>query len=275
MAINYQPVGVTGAHGFIGRHLIDLFDSSRIPYEIFTGDCRKASDVEAFYRHTRVTTVVHLVGKFVGSEDDLIASNVTATEQLLAEGIRFGLNKFIYVSSGAVYGNPVHASGSKETDIPTPNTTYGKTKLLAERIVQDFGARHAIGTIILRLPSVYGDGNTKGVIYELLHSITNTGQATIYGTGTQSRQFVHVDDVCHAILLALTHEKSDIFNIASGTPYTINDVIKQLHRYYTFDVIYKPTNNSLSAVYLDYSRATKILGYAPNHVQLFADLKKI
>ncbi len=255
-------IGVTGADGFIGKHLLKLLSKNN-EYRIvaFQGDLLNEKDIENFYAEG-VTTVVHLAGGFFGSFNDLININLVTTQNILVIGKKFGLRKIIYSSSGAVYGNTRNLK-SYENDNLCPNTDYGFTKTCAENLIKMYSDGSGLEYIILRFPNVYGEDNNKGVIFNFLKGIRDNGKVTVYGDGSAVRDFLYVDDACRAIVASLNYPNSDIFNISGISALSINDLLQILSSKYTFEVVYENANNALTNLTLNTSKAEKLLKFTP------------
>src|SRR5215218_3736820 len=144
-----REIGLTGGNGFIGSHLRKLLDQRQIAYHLFKGDLLNLYDVDAFLQNHAINTIVHLAGSFHGSFENLAGKNLIATQNLLEAGTRYGIQKIIYSSTGAVYGEPVK-SKSFETDPLNPNTLYGLVKGYTEDCVRYYKNNHGIDYIILR-----------------------------------------------------------------------------------------------------------------------------
>ncbi len=267
MEIN-NKIGITGGRGFIGSNLIKLLKRKKIPYVLFEGDLLNKKDMESFFIKEKSTIVIHLAGRFFGTPKQLYRTNVVTTANLLSFGVKHGLKKIIYASTGGIYGEPLHNTGSKENDKPNPNTPYAKSKLQAEKIVQIYRSKYKLKTIILRFPNIYGQGHKQGVVHDLFQSIQNNKRMVIFGDGNQRRQFLNVNDACEAIILALKHGRSDVFNITNAREYSINEIVKYLQKRYKFTVQYSPPNNNLKQLKLNPSKSEKLLHFITTHREL-------
>jgi UDP-glucose 4-epimerase len=257
-----MKVCITGASGFVGQNLVPLLkEYKKIEVALFSGDLLSISETDNFFSsNPGIDTVIHLAGAFSGSYTELIEANVVTITNLLESAYRHGVKKAIYISTGAVYGEPV-GKNSYENDPLKPNTFYGQTKLWGEESLSFFTRNHGISGTVLRFPNVYGPRSQKGVIYNLLSDIKTKSEITIYGDGNQSRNFLHVNDACQAIILAIKGSASGIFNISNPVKTSINDLVKLLQKNYTFSVKYLPADNPLKDLLLDISLAQKKLGY--------------
>ena len=113
----------------------------------------------------------------------------------------------------------------------SPSSPYGTSKLEMEKKINDFTFTNKICAIILRLFNVYGYGQSPeyaGVIIKFKEKMNNKSPLTIYGDGSAVRDFVHIDDVIDAIILAITYPKGSTYNIASGTSTSISDLAKMM-----------------------------------------------
>ncbi len=257
---NKEPIAITGSRGFIGSNLMQVFEQRNIPYIAFEGDLLDFESVKDFFKANAVKQVIHLAGSFTGSFEQLIHQNVMATQHLLEAGIESGLEKIIYTSTGAVYGEPIN-DVSFESDLCQPNTLYGLSKKMAEDVILHQHLVKGIKYIILRFPNVYGEGSKKGVLYNFLIDIHLKGNITIAGDGKQSRNFLHVSDACEAIIKSISYVQNDILNISIAGKNSINDIVSLLKQYYSFDTIHKAADNNLKSLLLDTSKAETILGF--------------
>lgn len=262
MAINSLSVEdkivITGSRGFIGRRLLaTLHNFDVVP---FHGNLLVPGEVETFFSEHKPTQAVHLVGGFDGPFEQLLQKNVLPTQNLLETGWKHGLRKIIYASTGAVYGEPVKEK-SVETDPLQPNTLYGLSKKFAEEVTHFYKRQYGIENIILRFPNVYGAENNKGVLFQFLQAIKTKGSISIAGDGSQSRNFLHVQDACNAIEKALHYNGSGIFNISNPVKVSINELVEQMKQYYTFGIEHRPQDNYLKDLLLDTSKAQEELGF--------------
>ena len=255
-------VGITGISGFIGSALSRHLDRVGIGYVGFVGDLLNDEDVGRFFKDGDFEQVVHLVGTFNPPFENLIRLNVTALQKLLEHGTKRGLKKIILSSTGAVYGEPI-GTESFETDPLKPNTLYGVSKMYAEECVHYYTRTTGLEFVIIRFPNVYGKGNGKGVIDKFIKGIRETGTVTINGDGTQSRNFLHIDDACRAIELCLKFKGSDIFNITNPEKVSINDLVDVLKKRYSFSVRHEPANNNLKHLLLNGDKARSALRFSP------------
>src|SRR5579883_2037044 len=104
MAVNSSlTLGITGTTGFIGSHLTKFLKKNNIKFIPFRGDLLKNADVEAFFKKNNISSVIHLVGGMTDSFSSLMSINVMTTQKLLEIGVRHGLKKIVFTSTGAVY----------------------------------------------------------------------------------------------------------------------------------------------------------------------------
>ncbi len=224
---------VTGANGFIGSHLVGAlhalgWDVTRIDAdsEPFINKLQRV-DLEEF------DYVFHLLGSgyvpvSVSNPMKDFQLNLENTIQLL-EALRVAASnaKVVFPSSGAVYGSP-ESLPIMENHRTEPVSPYGVSKLAAENYLKVYFRLYGVRAVILRLFSVYGPGQQKQVIFDLFRKMESGGDhMEVYGNGKQSRDFIHIEDVVKAMILAAESSIDDgsAFNIASGTSTSINELI--------------------------------------------------
>jgi UDP-glucose 4-epimerase len=141
-----------------------------------------------------------------------------------------GVRRVVLASSGALYGEQAHQP-IDERQAPNPNSPYGVSKIAAEYYVATLGALYGFETVSLRIFNAYGPGQElppsyPPVIPQLLRQAQSGGSLVIQGDGTQTRDFIYVDDVVDALVAAATATKVNraVINIGSGHEISINDV---------------------------------------------------
>lgn len=130
--------------------------------------------------------------------------------------------KFINLSSAAVYGNPDILPITEDFKLK-PLSPYGIHKMQAEQICKEFHDYYSIATCSLRIFSAYGNGLKKQLLWDLFKKFNTGEDIVLYGTGNETRDFIHVDDVINAIHCVIkkgTFTGNEI-NLANGTEYTI------------------------------------------------------
>lgn len=240
-----RQVLITGGAGFIGSHIaatlaprndvwvLDNFSTgnrSNVPADvnIIEGDVRdKAtvddalSNVDIVFHEAAMVSVPESVEHPVKCNE----LNGSATVQLLDCARRHDV-RVILASSAAVYGNPesVPITEDTTTDSTSP---YGFEKRLNEQYAQFYTETYGLPTVPLRYFNVYGprglDGEYAGVIGTFVRQAQSGNPLTVEGEGEQTRDFVYVDDVVRANLLAATTDAvGRPFNIGTGRSVTIN-----------------------------------------------------
>jgi UDP-glucose 4-epimerase len=289
---------VTGGAGFIGSHLVDGLVrrgySVRVIDNLFTGSL---GNIEGHWKKDRIDFVkgdirdVAAVRKSV-DDIDVVAHlaavtsvpfsvenpgltfdvNSVGTLNLLRSSAEAGVGKFVFVSSCAVYGDPA-VLPVKETHPTDPVSPYAISKLAGEEFCFDFHAKGLLRSAVLRLFNVYGVrqglSEYSGVITRFLDCCGRGSPLTVYGDGSQTRDFVNVHDVVKALLACIENSKGEgeVFNIGSGKPITVNDLAKAILDLTESDLRVrheKPRQGDIEHSYADISKAEKLLGYRPS-----------
>jgi UDP-glucose 4-epimerase len=248
---------VTGGAGFIGSHLvealsknknnkiivIDNLSTGRLSnlkniknFKFINSDINNTTKINKYFKN--IDCVFHLAAladivPSIEKPQQYVESNVTGTTKLLELCRHNKVKKIIYSASSSCYGIPKKYP-SKETDSIDPIYPYALTKYLGEEIVMHWSKIYKINAISLRLFNVYGTrsrtSGTYGAMFgTFLAQKVNNKPYTIVGSGNQKRDFVHVDDVIKAIMLALKSTyKNEIFNVGSGNPISVNTITEIL-----------------------------------------------
>jgi nucleoside-diphosphate-sugar epimerase len=207
--------------------------------------------------------------------EDPIASNsanVDGTLHLLVAARDAGVRRVVYASSSSIYGDEP-TSPKRETMLPSPISPYGVSKLAGEHYMAVFYRCYGLETVSLRYFNVFGPhqdptSSYSGVLAIFITHMLADKQCTIFGDGTQSRDFTFVENVIQANLLACAAPAKSVcghaFNAATGTRIDLNETFKLLKKLtgYNRDPAYGPERagdikHSLS----DGSMAEKQFGY--------------
>jgi len=191
--------------------------------------CEQAAVAEALARH-RPDLVIHLawwgVGNALRNAPEQVSANIAAACALAEGAVAAGCGVFIGAGSQAEYG----PGSSMREDAPAdPATLYGAAKLasfhLTRQIVRAAGVRHAW----VRIFSTYGPGDNPGWLIPHLMSEFRAGRCPKLTEGTQLWDWLHVEDAARAILaIAQTPQAEGIFNLGSGAPCRVRDVVESL-----------------------------------------------
>ena len=182
--------------------------------------------------------VIHLLANndtLCQDEKEMYRVNVYGPMKLFTEALSGGCKKFIYASSTAVYGNSKPPYNESSTPIQ-PLNVYAKSKAEFDRFAMEFGEFHNVHVVGLRYCNVYGPGEElKGkrmsMIGQLIRKIKNKEKVTLFEFGEQERDWVYVQDVVNANLLALNAETIiDVFNIGSGVSTSFNQIIDLINK---------------------------------------------
>jgi len=157
-------------------------------------------------------------------------NNIEATQRLLEWYKNKKLKKFVYASSSSVYGD-VSLPMSENMRLQ-PVSPYGVTKLAAEHLCYLYWKNYGLPTVSLRYFTVFGPRQRPDMaINKFVTTILNEKPITIYGDGTQTRDFTYVSDICNANLCAAVKgTPGTVFNIGGGSRITVNELITELER---------------------------------------------
>ena len=159
--------------------------------------------------------------------------NVVGTFNVVEAAQQAGVRKVVYSSSASVYGNACEVPMTEEHPFDN-RTLYGGTKIAGEQFFRAFNEQHGLDWVGLRYMNIYGPrmddkGTYVSVIVKVLERIDAGKRPTIHGDGSQTFDFVHVDDVARANVLALRADVTDeAYNIGMGVPTTINELVAKL-----------------------------------------------
>ena len=263
---------ITGGAGFIGIHLckkllelnhdVTVYDNfSNSLQENFTsklkqkvtlifGDILDNSKLVTSMKNHDI--VIHLAAQIsvpasIKNPKLTFDVNVNGTQNVLNACLQNNIPKIIATSTAAVYQNTSTKIILDEASPVEPQSPYGESKLEMENKIINFLSIHKIDATILRFFNVFGIGQSleyAGVITKFKENLQNNSPLIIFGDGDATRDFVHVDDVVDAIILAISNSKNILYNIASGTSTSISDLAKIMISISQKDikVLHKPKN---------------------------------
>ncbi len=232
---------IFGSKGFLGSSLLKIFEEytctvidninflselSLIKCDVLI-NCAGASSVP---------------NSFVNPSNDF-QRNVTLVKDIL-EKIRLSGNKnirFVNLSSAAVYGNPQNLP-VRETDSCLTISPYGSHKMMAEKLCKYYHNCFGIKTLSLRIFSAYGIGQKKMLLWDLHQKILNSnGEITLFGTGNESRDFIHTEDIYRQLILAINNSNFDgeAVNVANGKEVYVKDVVEIYKKHYPKSFTYE------------------------------------
>lgn len=251
MEKNKKVVLVTGGAGFIGSHLcgalikkgysVVCFDNFSTGSEknithlkndlvIVRGDVNDRLEVDAVFAKHQIDYVFHhaaVVGVQRTLEQPLsVLADAHGMWNLLEASKNAKVKKFVFASSSEVYGDPVEIP-ERENGHLNPHLPYAVTKLYGEKLLEAYYQTYHLPTCSLRFFNVYGprqDSSPYGFVVGIFIKQALAGQApTVFGDGTQTRDFVYVDDNVEATILAMESPATDgkVINVGTGIPTTI------------------------------------------------------
>ena len=287
--LKHKKVLVTGGAGFIGSHTVASLLAAGAQVTVIdnlsTGDGSNISPaskfydmnianpgIEQIYKEEKPDIVYHfafnvLVPKSVENpamDIDSIAGSIN----LLQCVRKYGAEKVFFPSSGFLYGN-TDKLPTPETEPVQPISPYVVSKHAVENYLWFYRRAFNIHFVIFRYAAVYGPGQSTGAMADYIRKLANGQQAEIWGDGAKTRDYVYIDDVVRANLLALDVPNDypvPLFNIGTGKQTSLNEIYTIIALYLNKhpQPIYHPDRPGEQMKYaLDSAKIKQALGWAP------------
>ncbi|MCD8357215.1 MAG: UDP-glucose 4-epimerase GalE [Clostridia bacterium] len=308
---------VLGGAGYIGSHtvyelidagkevvIVDNLETGHIEAvhpkaKFYQGDIRDRAFVDSVFDNETIEGVIHfaansLVGESMTNPLKYYDNNLCGTKVLLESMVAHGIDKIVFSSTAATYGEPERVP-ILETDRTEPTNCYGETKLSMEKMFKWTSAAHGLRFVSLRYFNACG-AHASGRIGEAHHPESHliplilqvpNGQRefiSIFGDdyatkdGTCIRDYIHVTDLAQAHILAMDYlmngGKSNIFNLGNGVGFTVKEVIDMAREVTGHPIPAKTTPRRAgdpAQLIASSEKARDVLGWNPQH----ADLEEI
>jgi dTDP-glucose 4,6-dehydratase/UDP-glucose 4-epimerase len=230
---------IIGSKGFIGSHLYKYFKTNK--FEVYGCDIHPDNEDLNYFQIDEINTNYNIIFKKRKIDICINCSGAASVPLSIEFALKdFNLNtvnvfrildsirlnqsscKFINLSSAAVYGNPINLPIIENSSL-NPLSPYGIHKMQAEQICKEFYDFYNIPTCSLRIFSAYGNGLKKQLFWDMYQKFMNNNKIELFGTGNETRDFIHIDDIVNAVCLVIKNSKfqADNINVANGNEYSI------------------------------------------------------
>ena len=284
---------VTGGAGFVGSHVakrlislghrvIVLDDLSggfedQLPAEasFVRGSVADSKLVAEVFRSHKIDYVYHLAAYAAEGLSHFIrhfnyTNNLLGSVNLINESVKSNVRCFVFTSSIAVYGR--NQLPMVEELAPQPEDPYGISKYAVELDLKAAHELFGLNYIVFRPHNVYGEHQNLGdpyrnVIGIFMRQITTGEPLTVFGDGTQSRAFSHIDDVAPHIAASVAKQEAynQVLNIGADSVFSINELISNLVEVTGGkpSIQYLPARNEVHTAYASHEKAQRLLGVSP------------
>lgn len=309
-----MSVLVLGGAGYIGSHtvyeliengedvvIIDNLETGHIEAvhpdaRFYKGDIRNAEFLDEVFSKEKIDTVIHfaansLVGESVTNPLKYYDNNLYGTKVLLSAMVKHNIDKIVFSSTAATYGNPENIP-ILESDRTEPTNPYGETKLSMEKMIKWTGKAHNIKYVALRYFNACG-AHENGKIGEnhnpethlipivLQAALGQREYVTIFGDdyntpdGTCVRDYIHVIDLAQAHILAMKYlregNESNVFNLGNGVGFSVNEIIESTRKVTGIEikaVMGERRAGDPDILVASSEKAKKILGWNPKYTNI-------
>lgn len=208
------------------------------------------------------------VDRSIESATDFVTSNIVGVSVLLDQGLKQNVKVFLQVSTDEVYGSIRDGSWDEESPLE-PNSPYAASKASADLLVRSFFVTHGLDTRITRCSNNYGPNQFPEKIIPLfVKNLMQGKKIPLYGTGQNIREWIHVDDHCRGIALAITNGTAgNVYHLSGGHELTNTELAHAILKYFELD------ENAIQQVEdrkghdfrysLDGKKTATLLGYSP------------
>jgi UDP-glucose 4-epimerase len=299
---------IVGGAGYIGSHVNKalnkkgyetiVFDNLIYGHKEFVkwgkfymGDLKNRDDIERVFKENHIDAVMHFsaytyVGESVKNPSKYYTNNLINTINLLDLMVKYNIKKFIFSSSCATYGVPLEIPIT-EAHPQNPVNPYGKTKFMVEKVLEDYDRAYGLKYVNLRYFNAAGadpdseigewhDPETHLIPLAIYNAIGINSNITVFGTdyktddGTCVRDYIHVNDLASAHILALEYlmseKKSNSFNLGNGNGFSVKKILDVVESKSgkKLNIIYGPRREGDPAVLVGSSKkAYEVLGWKP------------
>ena len=276
-------------HIDLSRDLSDLKFEGKL-LESIEGNLLDDSIIDKIFKKYKVDTVIHFAAYSIVPESGKDPSkyynnNVVGTLKLLDSMRCNGIDKIVFSSTAAVYGEPEYTPIDEKSPL-NPVNTYGRSKMMVERVMDDYDKAYGLRSVRLRYFNVAG-ASTDGVVGEwhdpethlipmVLASAIDGKQFRLYGDdyptkdGTCIRDYVNVEDLIDAHILALEYlvkgGRTDCFNLGTNDGYSVKEILDECKKVVgkDIDIIVEGRRpGDPASLVADHSKATEVLGWKP------------
>ena len=294
---------VTGAAGFIGSKVAELLleegssvvgiDNMNDAYDVRLKDWR----LERLRQHPTFTfvrgdiadretvTALFPAGKGFDAVINLAArpgvrqsvenpwvyvdANITGTLNLLHACVTHGVGKFVLASTSSLYGGGHERPYREDLETDRPLSPYAASKKAAEVLAHTYHYLHGIDVTVLRYFTVYGPaGRPDMAPFRFVQWIAEGRPVTVYGDGTQERDFTYVDDIARGTIAALKPLGYEIINLGSDHPVVLTRLIERIEQLTGRNAVlrHEPRHSADAlATWADIGKAERLLGWRPRH----------
>lgn len=303
-----KRVIITGANGFIGTNLVKKLMSEQklslvlvsntnntneeffrekqkkenLPLKFHIADIRDRKIISKIFEDEKADTCIHLAAKIsvadsIRNPEETMEINVNGTANVLEACHKSQTRNFIFASSAAVYGDVSELPINEDATL-APLSPYGSSKMIAEKKILQYQKTAKIHhAIILRFFNVYGQRqyNENDVVSKFADRLIHHLPPIVDGDGTQTRDFVYIDDVVDAILLSVKSidhgflcgeiEHPPIFNVGTGMQTSINQIAEKMIEILGLELkpihLEQKDSKAILHSYADITRAKNALGF--------------
>jgi dTDP-glucose 4,6-dehydratase len=256
-----KRVLISGGSGFIGSTFIRKFvnehpDDILINVDCLTYAAQKETfehknyvfikeditnlNIDNIFNEYKPTHVIHMAAEShvdnsldFNTINTFVHTNVEGTLNLLKSSVKHNVQRFLYVSTDEVYGSMADGQSADENTLLNPRNPYSASKASGEHFVNAFHNSFGLDTVITRCTNNMGKyQHEEKMIPRSIKKLLNDEPITLYGSGTQSREWIHTSDHCEGIMTVLQRGFSgEIYNITGGTSKTNIEIAHLLCKY--------------------------------------------